>query len=89
MTTSTSTAASRAVGAQAEAMADPGWVALGGGGDVLLALVDHLDRPTGALGEDRAVGREHRRVLLLAAEPAAGDGLGDDDVVGAAAEQRP
>jgi hypothetical protein len=61
-------------------------VALGGGGDVLVALVDHLDRPTGALGEDRAVGRQHRRVLLLAAEPAAGDGLRDDDVVGAAAE---
>ncbi len=43
--------------------------------DVLLAVVDHLDGPAARLREEESVEREDRRVLLLAPEAAARDGL--------------
>jgi hypothetical protein len=63
-------------------------VALRRRGDVLVAVVDDLDRPARLRREQRDVRREHRRVLLLAPEAAARHRLRDHDAVGVAPEQR-
>src|SRR5262249_55076342 len=59
-------------------VADAG-VTLGGGLDVLGAIVDEAHRPAALLREERGVERDDRGVLLLAAEAAAGHRLGDVD----------
>ena len=58
-------------------MADDRGVPLGRRGEVLVAVVDHPDRSPGTQREERGVEPDHRRVLLLATEPAAGLGLDD------------
>ena len=50
-------------------------MALGGRGDVLVAVVDHPDRPATGTGQERGVEGQDRGVLLLAPEAAAGLGL--------------
>ena len=67
----------RAVAGDAGPVADDGRVALGRGGDVLVAVVDHPDRALGLAGEERRVQPDDRRELLLATEPAAGLRLDD------------
>ncbi len=54
--------------------------------DVLLAAVDELHRAARLLREEEGVEGEERRVLLLAAEAAAGDGLRHVDAVVGEAE---
>ncbi len=66
-----------AVPGHAGPVADDRRVALGRGREVLVAVVDHPHRPTGLPGQQRRVQRDHRRVLLLATEPAAGLRLDD------------
>ena len=61
----------------AGAVTDDRRMALGGRGDVLVAVVDHPHRSPGLPGQQRCVQRDHRWVLFLAAEPAAGLGLDD------------
>jgi hypothetical protein len=58
-------------------MADDRRVPFRGRGDVLVAVVDHPNRPTGLERKERGVESDHRRVLLLAAEPASRLGLDD------------
>ena len=81
MTTSMSWATRSAVGIHAGAMPDDGRVALRRGGDVLVAVVDHAHRLAHALRQERRVDGHDRRVLLLAAEAAAGLRLGDDGLL--------
>ena len=69
-------------------MPDDGRVALGGGAQVLVAVVDHPHRLAHLPGQQRGMQRHHGGVLLLAAEPAAGlrldhHGLGIGQVEGA------
>ncbi len=56
-------------------------VPLRGGEQILDAVVDHLDGPAGLARQDRGVARQHRRILFLAAEAAAGFGLNDAHLV--------
>ena len=67
-----------AVRIHARAVADDRRVALGGGRDVLVAVVDHAHRPAHPLRQQGGVDGEDRGVLLLAAEAAASLRLGDD-----------
>ena len=64
-----------AVAGHAGPVADDRRVALRRRGDVLVAVVDHPHRAPGLARQERGVEGDHRRVLLLAAEPAAGLGL--------------
>ena len=66
-----------AVAGHAGPVADDRRVALGRGGEVLVAVVDHPHRPPGLARQQRRVEGDHRRVLLLATEPAAGLRLDD------------
>ncbi len=61
------------------AMPDDGRVTLGRRREVLVAVVDHPDGTPGATRQQRRVEGDHRRVLLLAAEPAARLLLDDPD----------
>ena len=70
-----------AVAGDAGLVADGRRVPLGRGDHVLDAVVDQLDRPAGLLREQRRVPGDHRRVLFLAAEPAAGLRLHHADLV--------
>jgi len=66
-----------AVAGHAGPVPDDRRVSLGRGGDVLVPVIDH---PNGSAGLDREQGRmepDHRRVLLLTAEPTAGLSLDD------------
>ena len=65
----------RAVAPVARAHADDGGMAFRGGGDVLEAVVDELDRPAALPRQQRGVRADHRRVVLLAPEPATRDRL--------------
>ncbi len=67
-----------AVAHGARAVPDDGRVPLGGGGQVLMAVVDHAHRSVDAPGEQGGMDGDERGVLLLAAESAAGLGLDDD-----------
>ena len=69
----------------ARAVPDDGRMPLGGGGQVLMAVVDHAHRSVDAPGEQGGMDGDERGVLLLAAESAAGLGLDDD---GSAAVER-
>ena len=64
-----------AVEGHAGPVADDRRVALRGGGDVLVAVVDHADRLLGLARQERGVQPDDRGELLLATEPAAGLGL--------------
>ena len=66
-----------AVVGHAGPVADDRRVALGRGRQVLVAVVDHPHRTPGLARQQRRVQRDHRRVLLLATEPAAGLRLDD------------
>ena len=66
-----------AVARHAGAVAHDRRMALGRRGQVLVAVVDHPHGLAHALGQQRGMDGDHRRVLLLAAEAAAGLGLDD------------
>ncbi len=66
-----------AVAGHAGPVADDRRVPLGRRGEVLVPVVDHPHRPLGLAGQQRRVQGDHRRVLLLAPESAAGLGLDD------------
>src|SRR6202162_5478087 len=68
-------------------MPDDAGMPLGRGEHVLVAVVDHLDRPTGLQGEQAGVPGDHRGVLFLAAEAAPRLRLDDADLLGRKAEQ--
>ena len=67
---------------------DPRRMALGGGTDVLVAVVDHAYRLAHPLGQQGGMEGDDRGVLLLAAESAARFGL-DDHRLGIGQVQRP
>ena len=69
------------------AVARPRRVALGRRGHVLGAVVDDLHGPAALLREQGRVDADHRRVLLLAAEPAPGLVLDDARVLGRHVEE--
>ena len=77
ITTSMSWAMSRPSRVTPGPVADDRRVALGRRREVLVAVVDHPDRSPGLARQQRRVQRDHRRVFLLAAEPAAGLRLDD------------
>ncbi len=66
-----------AIAGDARPVADDRGVALRGGGDVLVALVDHPHGFLGLAREERRVQPDDRGELLLAAEATAGLGLDD------------
>ena len=76
-----------AVARHAGPVPDDGRVALGRGQHVLGAVVDQLHRPARLQRQQAGVPGDHRRVLLLAAEPAAGLRLHDADLVRRQAQQ--
>ena len=76
-----------AVARHAGSMADDRRVALGRRQHVLDAVVNQLHRAPRFQGEKRRVPGNHRRVLLLAAETAAGLGLHDADLIARQAQQ--
>ena len=57
------------------AMARARWMALGGCGQIFHAVVDHLDRMAALHGQQSRVRGKRGRIILLAAERAAGLGL--------------
>ena len=63
------------------AVADDRRVALGGSDEILVALVDHLHRAARLAREQHGVAGQNRRILLLAAEAAAGGRLHDAHLV--------
>ena len=76
-----------AVARHAGLVADDRRMALRRRDHVLDAVVDQLHRPAGLLREQRGVPGDHRRVLFLAAEAAAGLRLHDADLVARQPEQ--
>ena len=56
-------------------MAHARGMALGGRGQIFHAVVDHLHRMAALHGQQSRVAGEHGRIILLAAEGAAGFGL--------------
>jgi hypothetical protein len=78
-----------AVARHAGAMPDPRGVTLRRRDHVLDAVVHELDRPAGLEREDRGVSRDHRRILLLAPESAAGLCLDDPHLVAGQPEEHP
>jgi hypothetical protein len=56
-------------------------MALGGRGDVLVALVDHLHRPLRLQRQQRRVPGDERRIVFLPAESAARDHLDDGELI--------
>ena len=68
-------------GRHARAVAHDRRVPLGGGGDVLVAVVDHAHRLAHALGQQGCVDGYDRGVVLLAPEATAGLRLRDDGLL--------
>ena len=76
-----------AVFADCSAMARSRRMALGGGGHVFHAVVNHFDGLPGFPGEERGVRGNHRGIFFLAAKRAAGFHLHDADAILGQAEK--